>query len=55
MRELDVILAAINMSSFDDEVMKRAVQIAKEADAQLHFTHAIDRSEERRVGKECRL
>jgi nucleotide-binding universal stress UspA family protein len=41
-RELDVILAAINMSSFDDEVMKRAVQIAKEADAQLHFTHAID-------------
>ncbi|MCK4975069.1 MAG: universal stress protein [Sulfurimonas sp.] len=42
MRELDNILAAINMSALDDEVIKRAMLIAKEANAQLHFIHAID-------------
>ena len=42
MRELDTILAAINMSALDDEVIKRAMLIAKEANALLHFIHAID-------------
>ncbi len=42
MRELNTILAAINMSALDEEVMKRAILMAKEAKAQLHFIHAVD-------------
>jgi nucleotide-binding universal stress UspA family protein len=42
MRTLNTILAAINMYTLDDEVIKRAMLIAKEANAQLHFIHAID-------------
>ncbi len=42
MKELNTILAAINMSTFDDEVIKRAVLLAKENDVQLHIIYAID-------------
>ena len=42
MRELNTILAAINISVLDDEVIKRAILMAKETKAQLHFIHAID-------------
>ncbi|QOY50978.1 universal stress protein [Candidatus Sulfurimonas baltica] len=42
MRKLHIILAAINMSILDDEVMKRAMFTAKETNAQLHFIHTID-------------
>ena len=42
MRKLNTILAAINMSVFDNEVIKRAILMAKENDAQLHFIYAID-------------
>lgn len=41
MRKLNGILAAINLSPLDDEVIKRAVLVAKETGAQLHFVHAI--------------
>jgi len=42
MRELNTILTAINMSVLDDEVMKRAILMAKVASAQLHLIHAVD-------------
>lgn len=42
MRKLNTILAAINMSVLDDEVIKRAIEISKEKGAQLHFMHTID-------------
>ncbi len=42
MKKLNTILAAINMSAFDDEVIKRAVFIAKETRAQLHIIYAIE-------------
>ncbi len=42
MVQLNTILAAINMSVFDKEVIKRALLIAKENGAQLHFIYAID-------------
>jgi len=42
MRELNTILATLNMSILDDEVIKRAILMAKETGAQLHFIHAVD-------------
>lgn len=42
MKKLNTLLAAINMSDLDDEVIKRALLIAKENDAQLNFVYAID-------------
>ena len=42
MRKLNTILAAINMSALDNEVIKRALQITKSSGVQLHFIHAID-------------
>ena len=42
MRALNTILATLNMSILDDEVMKRAILMAKETSAQLHFIHAVD-------------
>lgn len=42
MRKLNTILAAVNMSAVDDEIIKRALLIAKESHAQLHVIHVID-------------
>lgn len=42
MRNLNTILAAINMSVLDDEVIKRAIEISKDKGTQLHFIHTID-------------
>lgn len=39
---LSTVLAAINNSIFDDEVVKRAILTVKESSAQLHFIHSID-------------
>ncbi|QOY51467.1 universal stress protein [Candidatus Sulfurimonas baltica] len=42
MRDLKTILAAIHMTTLDEEVIKRALLIARETNAQLHFVYAID-------------
>lgn len=35
-------MAVINVSIFDNDIMKRAILMAKEANAQLHFLYAVD-------------
>ena len=42
MKKPNTILAAINMSVFDNEVIKRAVLIANRTNSQLHFIYTVD-------------
>ncbi len=42
MENIHTVVAAINISGFDDEALKRALLVAKENGAQLHIIYTID-------------